>query len=89
MESELSDKIKQEFFQVEAMLVILYGCITRTLTKCFEKKLDWNYSRILHAVLNKLGNNSIQNNSSHQTNHPNKMNKSCCAGREKQRQTQK
>ena len=31
----------------------LYGCTTWTLTKHLEKKLDGNYARMLHAVLNK------------------------------------
>ena len=35
------------------VLVLLYGCTTWTLTKCFEKKLDENYRRMLHAVLNR------------------------------------
>ena len=32
---------------------ILYGCTTWTLTKCMEKKLNSNYTRILRAILNK------------------------------------
>ena len=32
---------------------LLYGCITWTLTKRLEKKLDGNYTRVLRAILNK------------------------------------
>ena len=35
------------------MSILLYGCTTWTLTKCMEKKLDGNYTRMLRAVLNK------------------------------------
>ena len=47
--SNLSDKIKRKFFQD-----VLYSCTTSTLAKRFEKKmLDANYTRMLHATLNK------------------------------------
>ena len=39
--------MKQDFFQVIAASMLLYGCITRTLTKSIKKKLDGNYARIL------------------------------------------
>ena len=42
--SDLSNKIKCSFFQVEVVSVLLYGCTTWTLTKCMEKKLDGNYT---------------------------------------------
>ena len=35
------------------MSILLYGCITWTLTKRLEKKLDGNYTRMLRALLNK------------------------------------
>ena len=35
------------------MSILLYGCTTWTLTKCIQKKLDGNYTRMLRAVLNK------------------------------------
>ena len=35
------------------MSILLYGCITWTLTKRLEKKLDGNYTRILRATLYK------------------------------------
>ena len=31
--------------------ILLYGCTTWTLTKCMEKKLDGNYTRMLQAIL--------------------------------------
>ena len=36
--SDLYDKIKLEFFQASAMSVLLYDCITRTLTKYLRGK---------------------------------------------------
>ena len=45
-----SPKIKREFFQTVAVSVQLYGCTTNeTLTK--KKKLDGDYTKMLHAVL--------------------------------------
>ena len=35
------------------MSILLYGCTTWMLTKCMEKKLDGNCTRMLWAVLNK------------------------------------
>ena len=49
----LSDKIKQDFFKVVAMSVLLYGCTTETLTKSMEKRLDGNYTQMLRDILNK------------------------------------
>ena len=34
------------------MWILQYGCTTWTLTKCIEKKLDSNYTRMLGAILN-------------------------------------
>ena len=52
--SDLSDKIKCNFFFQEAVMsIILYGCTTWTLTKCKEKKLDSNCTRMLRNILNK------------------------------------
>ena len=42
-----------EFFQAAVMLLMLYGCTKWMLTKCTEKKLDGNYTRMLLAILNK------------------------------------
>ena len=44
---------KRSFFQAAVVSILLYGCTTWTLTKRLERKLDWNYSRMLRAVLNK------------------------------------
>ena len=51
--SDLTDKIKHSFFQAVVTSILLYGCTTWMLTKCMEKKLDSNYSRMLWAILNK------------------------------------
>ena len=48
-----SDKIKHNFFQAVVVLVLLYGCTTWMLTKCIEKRLDWNCTRILRTIMNK------------------------------------
>ena len=40
--SEVSDRIKWYFFQIVAMLGLLYGCTTWTLTNRFEKKSHGN-----------------------------------------------
>ena len=51
--SDLTDKIKRSFFQVAVVSILLYRCTEWTLTKCMEKKLDGNYTRMLRAILNK------------------------------------
>ena len=51
--SDLTDKMKRSFFQAAVASILLYGCTTWTLTKRLEKKLDGNYTRMLHAILNK------------------------------------
>ena len=60
--SDLFDKIERDFFQAVPMLVQLYGCTKWTLVKCLEKKLEGNYTRIPHSILN----NSLKQ---HSTNH--------------------
>ena len=40
--SDLSDKIKCNFFQAAVVSILLYGCTTWMLMKCIEKKLDRN-----------------------------------------------
>ena len=44
---------KITWFQAAVILILLYGCTTRTLTKRMKKKLDSNYTRMLQAILNK------------------------------------
>ena len=51
--SDLSDKIKRNFFQAAVASMLLYGCTTETLTKRIEKRPGGNCTRILRAVLNK------------------------------------
>ena len=51
--SDLTDKMKRSFFQTAIVSILLYGFTTWTLTKCKEKKLDGNYTRILRAILTK------------------------------------
>ena len=49
--SDLSDKIKWEFFQAVAISVILYSGTTWTWIRHSEKKLDENYTRMLCIIL--------------------------------------
>ena len=51
--SNLTDKMKRNFFQAVVVSILLHGCTTWTLTKQLEKKLDSNYTRMLRAILNK------------------------------------
>ena len=51
--SDLTDKMKHNFFRAAVVSILLYGCTTRTLTKRMKKKLDGNYTRMLQTVLNK------------------------------------
>ena len=50
--SDLTDRIKHSFSQAAVVSILLYGCPTWPLTKCIEKKLDGNYTRMLRAILN-------------------------------------
>ena len=45
--------MKHSFFHATIVSILLYGCITWTLTKRLEKKLDGNYTRMLRAIWNK------------------------------------
>ena len=51
--SDLTDKMKRNFFQAAVVSILLYGCTTWRLTKRLKKKLDGNYRRMLRAILNK------------------------------------
>ena len=51
--SELTDKMKRNFFQAAVVSILLYGWSKWTLKKRMEEKLDGNYTRMLHAILNK------------------------------------
>ena len=50
--SDLTDRMKRSFFQAAVVSILLYGCITWTLTKRLKKKLDGSYTRMLRAILN-------------------------------------
>ena len=50
--SDMTDKIKRNFFQAAVVSILLYGCTTRTLTKRMETKLG-NYPRMSWAIWNK------------------------------------
>ena len=41
--SDLTDKMKRNFFQAAVVSILLYGCTNWTLAKRLEKKLDGNY----------------------------------------------
>ena len=49
----VTDKMKRSFFLAAVVSIPLYGCITWTLTKRIEKKLDGNYRWMLRVILNK------------------------------------
>ena len=51
--SDLTDKMKQFFFQATVVSILPYGWTTRTLTKRMEKNLDGKYTRLLRAILNR------------------------------------
>ena len=51
--SDLTDKMKQSFFQAAVVSILLYGCTKWMLSKCIEKKLDGNYTKMLQAIFNK------------------------------------
>ena len=53
--SNLSNKIKQDFFHVVAFSILLYGFTIYTLKKCITRKLDRKYPIMLNmADLQKL-----------------------------------
>ena len=59
-------------FQAVVVSILLYGCTTSTLMKHIEKKLNGNYTRMLHAVLNK---SCKQHPTKHLTSHLSKTNR--------------
>ena len=94
-ESNRSNKIKQHFFQIVAVSILLYRCTTWKIMKRREKKLNGDYTSMLHTVLNKSKSQhstqtaAVRPLTSHLTNQPNKTNKTCWALSEKQGRTQK
>ena len=51
--ADLTNQLEQRFFQAAVVSILQYACITWTLIKRMEKKLDGNYTRMLWAILNK------------------------------------
>ena len=51
--SNLSNKMKWNFFWVIAMSILVYGRTTWMLTKHMKEKLIGNYTKMVQAVLNK------------------------------------
>ena len=51
--SDLTDKMKCNFFRAAVVSILLYGYTSWTLTKRMEKNLDGNYTRMLRSILNK------------------------------------
>ena len=64
-----------------AVSELLYGCTTWTLTEYSDKKLDGNYSKMLHVIVNKSWKQyspktaAVQSPTSHLTNYPSKTDK--------------
>ena len=48
--SQLSDRLKLNFFTATVESVFLYGCESWTLTKQLERKIDGTYTRMLRDV---------------------------------------
>ena len=82
-ETDLSNKRKQNFFQVIALSILLYGCNTRTITKRLKKKLDEKYTRMLVLFWTNPGSSTLKTGAvrpltSYLINHTNKTNKTYC-----------
>ena len=52
--SDLSDKIKRDFFQAVAAFILLYGCTTWTLTKRKENKASWELPKNARCCLKQI-----------------------------------
>ena len=59
--SRLPDRIKRNFFRATVELILVYGSVSRTLTKDLEKRLSGNYTRMLRAILNRCWNDHPTN----------------------------
>ena len=80
--SDLTDKLKQQLFQTIVVSVLLYGCITWTLMKRPENKLDGSCTRMLRTILNKSWKQHPTRKKLHGhlpsiTDHLSEMNKTC------------
>ena len=51
--SNLTDKLKRNFFRAAVETVLLYGSVSWTLTTHLEKKIDGAYTRMLRTALNR------------------------------------
>ena len=91
--SNLSDRIKRDFFEAVLVSILPNGCISWTLRKSIEKKLEQHKNaaccleQILEATHHKTAVCTATNLPS--TNHPSKTNKTCEALPEKQGRTDK
>ena len=52
--SVLSDKIKWDFLLAVVVPLLMYGCTTWMLMKCIQKRLEKNYTIMLHSISNKF-----------------------------------
>ena len=50
----ISDKIEPEFFKTAAVMVLVYGLTTWSLTKCLEKKLNGNNTSMVSDFLKEI-----------------------------------
>ena len=71
--------MKRSFFQAVVVSILLFGCTTWTLTKCMEKKLDANYTRMLWVILNKYPTKQQLHGppTTHHKNYPSMTNQTC------------
>ena len=60
--SNLSVKLKKNFFRATVESILVYGSITWTLTSSLEKNIDGAYTRMLRAALNKIWQDHTSNN---------------------------
>ena len=94
--SDLSDKIKWDFFQAVAVSILLYGCTTLMLKKKMLREKTWwklfkNATRCFELILEAkpYKTEAVRPLTSHLKNHPSKVNKTCRTLLEKQGQTHK
>ena len=48
--SRLPDNMKRNFFRATVETVLIYGSVSWTLRKSLEKRLNGNYTRMMHAI---------------------------------------
>ena len=59
--SKLSTNLKRQFFRAAVESVLVYGCVTWTLTASLEKRIDGIYTRMLRTVTNKSWRDHLTN----------------------------